>query len=119
MRIAIPLTSGKLAEHFGHCEQFMLADADPKTRQVLQQQLLAAPDHVPGLLPKWLLEGGVNVVIAGAVGTRARDLLAAGGVRLLSGVPSVPPDALINGFLEGTLETGDSRCDHSGHSCSH
>ncbi len=119
MRIAIPLESGKLAGHFGHCEQFMFADADPKTRQVLQKTLATPPDHAPGVFPQWLAEHGVNVVIAGGVGTHARNLLISGGVQLLAGVSAAEPDVLIAGFLDGTLQTSDAGCDHSKHGCSH
>ena len=69
MRIAIPMASGKLALHFGHCEQFALIDVDPATKQILNQDFVAAPDHQPGLLPRWLREKGVNVVISGGIGS--------------------------------------------------
>jgi predicted Fe-Mo cluster-binding NifX family protein len=39
-----------------------------------------APEHQPGLLPLWLKERGVNVVIAGGIGSRAMDLLTAASV---------------------------------------
>ena len=119
MRIAIPLFAGHLAEHFGHCEQFLFADADREQSKVLQTTLVSAPDHVPGLLPRWLAERGVEVVIASGLGTRARDLLAANSVRVLTGVRAAEPDLLITSFLSGTLQTGDDGCEHSMHRCNH
>lgn len=119
MRIAVPLSAGQLAEHFGHCEQFLFADADPQNRTVLHKTLETAPEHAPGLLPRWLAEHGVNVVIAGGLGARARDLLAASSVQVVAGAPVAEPDVLIASFLNGTLQTGEGRCDHSMHGCHH
>jgi predicted Fe-Mo cluster-binding NifX family protein len=119
MRIAVPLSAGQLAEHFGHCEQFLFADADPQNRTVMHKTLETAPDHAPGLLPRWLAEHGVDVVIAGGLGARARDLLAASSVQVVAGAPVAEPEVLIASFLNGTLQQGESRCDHSGHDCHH
>jgi len=33
MRIAIPVTDGRVSAHFGHCEQFAIIDADPDTKK--------------------------------------------------------------------------------------
>jgi ATP-binding protein involved in chromosome partitioning len=119
MRIAIPLSAGQLAEHFGHCEQFLFVDADLEQREVLHKTVATAPEHAPGLLPRWLAEHGVDIVIAGGLGARACDLLSANAVQVLTGVSAAEPDVLIASFLNGTLQTGDSRCDHSAHGCSH
>lgn len=119
MRFAIPLSGGRLAEHFGHCEQFLFVDADMEKREVLQKTVATAPEHAPGLLPKWLVGHGVNVVIAAGLGARARDLLSASSVEVLTGVSAVDPDILIADFVNGKLEAGDNRCDHSGHDCGH
>ena len=34
IRIAIPLAEGKLALHFGHCQQFALVDVNPTTKTI-------------------------------------------------------------------------------------
>jgi len=119
MRIAIPLSGGELSQHFGHCDQFLFVDADQGQRRVLGKNIENAPEHVPGLIPKWLVEHGVDIVIAVGVGARARDLLSASSVEVLTGVSGGDPDALISDFLNDTLERGSSVCDHSGHGCNH
>lgn len=119
MRIAIPLSNGQFCQHFGHSDQFLLVDADREQRRVLSQRVENAPEHVPGLLPKWLVERGVNLVIAGGLGARARGLLSASSVEVLTGVSGGRPDTLISDFLNDKLETGSNSCDLSGHSCSH
>lgn len=119
MRIAIPLSEGRLSQHFGHSEQFLFIDADLEQRNILGREVVAAPEHVPGFLPQWLSAHGVNVVIAAGLGTRARDLLAASSMKAVTGVSAVDPETLVAHFLDGTLESGANSCDHSEHSCNH
>jgi ATP-binding protein involved in chromosome partitioning len=119
MRIAIPLSGGQISQHFGHSDQFLFVDADQGQRRVLAKSVEDAPAHVPGLLPKWLVEHGVNVVITAGLGARARNLLAASSVEVLTGVSGRDPDALISDFFNDKLEVGSNMCDHSGHGCSH
>ncbi|MFZ0704644.1 MAG: NifB/NifX family molybdenum-iron cluster-binding protein [Candidatus Korobacteraceae bacterium] len=119
MRIAIPLSGEKLSQHFGHSEQFLFVDADMSQRTVVHKQLETPPEHAPGVLPAWLSEHGVDVVIAAGLGARAQDLLAASSVQVLTGVSSSDPETLIADFINGRLETGASTCDHSQHQCGH
>ena len=108
---AIPTEKGLLCAHFGHCEQFTLVEAgdggEPRVREVC-----AAPPHEPGLLPRWLAEKGVKTVIAGGMGTRAQQIFAESGVRVLCGAPQAEPLRLVRDYLAGTLELGDNVCDH-------
>ncbi len=119
MRIAIPLSAGQLSQHFGHSEQFLFVDADMEQHKVLRKDVEAAPDHAPGLLPTWLAGHGVDIVIAAGLGARARDLLAANSVEVLTGVSAVDPEVLVSDFVNGRLEAGTNACDHSKHGCSH
>jgi len=119
MRIAVPLDEGRLSQHFGHSKQFLLVDADLEQKQVLGKKVETAPEHAPGVLPKWLAEHGVNVVIASGMGQHARNLLVAGSVQVLTGVSVVDPEVLVTDFINGKLETGANQCDHSGHGRSH
>ncbi len=112
MKIAIPLAGGRLAMHFGHCEQFALVDVDESTRQRRGTAVLAAPSHEPGLLPRWLHEQGAEVIIAGGMGQRAQQLFAEKGIRVVYGVPSDILEAVVTNFLDGTIVAGDNPCDH-------
>ena len=112
MRIAIPTAGGKLAMHFGHCEQFALIDVDPETKRVIATESVDAPAHQPGLLPRWLAEQGVNVIIAGGMGGRAQALFADSGIEVVVGAPSEAPDALVAAYVDGTLKAGENVCDH-------
>jgi predicted Fe-Mo cluster-binding NifX family protein len=119
MKIAIPLSGGQLSQHFGHCEQFLFVDADMEQHRVLGKNVETAPEHAPGLLPRWLAERGVDTVIAAGVGARAQELLSASSVKVLTGVSATDPDSLIGDFLSGGLETGSNQCNHSAHDCGH
>ncbi len=112
MKIAIPLAHGRLAMHFGHCEQFALADVDEATREHRGTALLAAPPHEPGLLPRWLHEQGADVIIAGGMGQRAQQLFAEKGIQVVCGVPSETLETVVEDYLNGTLAPGQNPCDH-------
>ena len=112
MKIAIPLAQGQLCLHFGHCEQFALIEADPKARKILGKQLLTPPPHEPGVLPRWLHQQGANLIIAGGMGQRARQLFAQNGIEVVVGAAAAGPEATVQAYLDGTLETGENVCDH-------
>ena len=95
MKTAIPLAAGRLSDHFGHCEQFALVEADPASKQILKQTVVTPPPHAPGLLPRWLHQQGVNVVIAGGIGQRAQSLFAKAGITVKAGVAGGTPETLL------------------------
>jgi len=112
MRIALPLTTGKLSTHFGHCEQFALIDVDDAQNTISGTEIVEAPQHEPGLLPQWLADRGVNVVIAGGMGMRAQTLFAAHDIDVAVGAPAEDPEALALAYANGKLEGGLNICDH-------
>ncbi len=117
MRIAIPIAEGRLAQHFGHCEKFALVDVDPVTRQTTASTEVTAPEHQPGLLPPWLKERGVTLVIAGGMGARAHSLFQTASIEVLTGASSETAATLVQQYLDGKLVTGANGCDHDGHQC--
>jgi predicted Fe-Mo cluster-binding NifX family protein len=69
------------------------------------------PGHQPGMLPRFLNEKGVDYVIAGGMGPRAQNLFRQMNIEPIIGA-SGKVDDVIRDFLNGTLEIGDSLCDH-------
>jgi hypothetical protein len=63
MRIGIPVTSGRLSPHFGHCEEFALIDIDETKREILSKELIPSPPHQPGMLPGWLADDPEKVAL--------------------------------------------------------
>lgn len=112
VRIALPLANGELSLHFGHCEKFALLDVDSAAKTILKRTDVDAPPHQPGLLPAWLAERGVSVVISGGMGHRARDLFAGHGIEVVTGAAAGSPEKLVGAYLAGTLITGENICDH-------
>jgi len=112
MRIAIPVSEGKLSMHFGHCEEFVLVDVDPAKKSILGKESLAAPDHQPGLLPQWLHEKGAHVIIAGGMGRRAQGLFSEKGIQVVLGSLEDDVDEIVGKYLEGKLQIGPNVCDH-------
>jgi len=112
MRIAIPLTSGTLSAHFGHCECFALMDVDAGKRSIVQREDIDAPPHEPGLLPAWLAERGVNAIIAGGMGQRAQGLFAQQNIEVVVGANTDLPETLVSDYLAGALKSGQNLCDH-------
>ncbi len=111
-RIAVPVAGGVVAEHFGHCEEFAIFNTDPGCTRIDGVTTVPAPPHQPGLLPEWLKGLGVNVVIAGGMGQRARDLFQAHSIDVATGAGGSEAREAAQAYLDGTLEGGANPCDH-------
>jgi ATP-binding protein involved in chromosome partitioning len=112
MRIAIPVTDGKLSAHFGHCEEFALVDVDEQTKQIANIAKLQPPAHEPGVLPKWLGEQKADVIIAGGMGQRAQQLFAQNNIKVVAGASAGDPEQIVKAYLDDALEVGTNVCDH-------
>ena len=112
MRIAIPVANGRLAMHFGHCEEFALLDMDTDSKTVVRKESVTPPAHEPGLLPRWLAERGVNAIIAGGMGMRAQAIFAENDIVVVVGASAEEPESLALAYVNDTLETGSNVCDH-------
>jgi ATP-binding protein involved in chromosome partitioning len=109
-KVAIPLAEGRLCNHFGHCQQFAVIRV--KEGVIDGEELHTPPPHEPGLLPRWLGDLGVNIILAGGMGQRALSLFAERGIRVLTGSPIQNPEALVTSYLAGNLSSGANLCDH-------
>ena len=112
MLIAIPVSDNTLAMHFGHCETFALMRVNQEEKRLISRHDVQAPPHQPGLLPVWLAEKGVSLVIAGGMGQRAIALFEEQQIEVLIGAPALTPDELVEAYLEQALTLGQNVCDH-------
>ncbi len=110
--IAVPIANGRLAAHFGHCEQFALVEVDPALQKIVKVVKETPPPHEPGLLPAWLSEKGANLIIAGGMGQRAQQLFAQNNIGVVVGAPVASPEELVQKYLNNELESGQNLCDH-------
>lgn len=112
LRIALPVADNKLCMHFGHCQQFAIFDVDPEKKSIDKTEYLTPPPHEPGVLPKWISEQNVNLILAGGMGSRAQSFFSQYGVQVITGVQGEDPAEVIQAYLAGTLVTGQNVCDH-------
>ena len=112
MRIAVPISNGKLSPHFGHCEQFALIDVDEAQKAISRKVFVASPPHQPEMLPVWLTDQGVSLVIASGMGGRAIDIFRQNRIEVVLGAPDEEPEKVVLDYLQGNLVSGANVCDH-------
>ncbi len=114
MKIAIPAENGRMHGHFGGCREFALVEVDQANQRIVRSEAMPAPDHQPGLFPRWLRSQGVQVVIAGGIGHRALANFAQHGITVCAGPVGSPVEALVADFLSGKLTEPPAGCEHHG-----
>jgi predicted Fe-Mo cluster-binding NifX family protein len=107
---AIPTVDGKVCAHFGHCQSFAVVEADRD--QLGEVKFLDPPAHQPGVYPRFLADQGVNIVIAGGMGSMAQNLFKENNIEVHIGVGEEEPRSLVEQFLRDELQTGDNLCNH-------
>ncbi|MEW6202548.1 MAG: iron-sulfur cluster carrier protein MrpORP [bacterium] len=110
VKIALPIADGRLCMHFGHCERFAIIEVEGE--KIMGTNYLNPPPHEPGVLPKWLNEQGVNMIIAGGMGHRAQEFFQQYGITVVVGAPALEPEEIVKQYLAGTLVTSENICDH-------
>jgi len=66
---------GRVSAHFGHCHFYVLAEVDGTRATV--SRVVPNPHsgaHRPGVMPRFIHDLGVDVIIAGGMGPRAIDM---------------------------------------------
>lgn len=111
-RVAIPLEGEKLSTHFGHSEKFGIFDIE--NNEIVAEKILTPPPHEPGVLPRWLASEGVNEILAGGMGQRAKQIFQSNNVKVVLGVADTGQNyqQILKEYAEGTLKTGMNSCDH-------
>lgn len=112
LRIAVPVTGGKLSPHFGRAERFAIVDVDRESRTIKGQELVTPPEHQPGMVPEWLSGLMVNLVIASGMSQKTRKFFAGKGIEVLCGAPTAEPQTLVRDYLDGRLDLSRDICDH-------
>jgi predicted Fe-Mo cluster-binding NifX family protein len=107
MRISISTDSNQVSAHFGRCPSFTIIDID--NGQVTKRETIDNPGHHPGYLPQFLHEKGVNMIVAGGMGQRARGLFLEQGIETILGIAG-SIDEVVEKLTNDTLEGGESLC---------
>lgn len=118
MKIAVATDGPVVAAHFGRCPEYTIFTVEDG--KVVSKSVTTNPGHEPGLLPQYLGRMGVSCIIAGGMGPRAQGLFAERGIETIVGA-SGPVTEVIDLYLAGRLESGESLCEHgdSRHECGH
>lgn len=113
MKIAVASDNGLVTGHFGHCESFMIFDAE--NNKIVKSEAVANPGHKPGFLPNFLNEMGVNVIISGGMGGGAVDIFNEKNIEVITGASGKAEDSA-NNYLQGMLQSTGSICHEHQHS---
>ncbi|HBV97129.1 MAG: hypothetical protein JL50_21325 [Peptococcaceae bacterium BICA1-7] len=106
MKIALPVSGGRLCPDITRCERLYIYDVSQGSLEVLR---VSAYNHLsadPGLLPELLSQNGVGVVIAGEMDLTARELFSQNGIKVEVGVtPSDGrPEDIVRDYLSYYLK---------------
>lgn len=112
MRVAIARTGNEAAQHFGYCDNFMIYDIEEN--KVIKQEVLSNPGHQPGLLPRLLKENNVDVIIAGGMGRKAKEIFQSYSIKTITGLTGTIDD-ILESFLNDTLVSTNETCNHEHH----
>ena len=117
MKVAVPAREGRVDEHFGHCEHFMVyaLDAD---RRIVEEKRVDPPEgcgcksDIAGILARM----GVTHLVAGNMGEGAVRIMQAHGIEVVRGASGGAREAAER-FGAGTLADSGATC--AGHAGQH
>jgi predicted Fe-Mo cluster-binding NifX family protein len=110
--IAVASENGMVAEHFGHCESFVIYNAE--NNRITGEETILNPGHRPGFLPNFLNDKGVNVIISGGMGGGAIEIFNEKGIEVIVGATG-NATAAAESYLNGTLKSTGSICHEHKH----
>lgn len=112
MKIAVSCNGNQIWAHFGHCENFMIYEAENGV--ITSEQSVPNPEHRPGFLPNFLADMGVAVIISGGMGGGAVDIFNERGVEVVLGAQGDAKTA-VESYLRGELHSTGSICHEHAH----
>jgi predicted Fe-Mo cluster-binding NifX family protein len=112
MRIAVAGDGNSVAEHFGHCINFLIYNVENGV--ITSEESVLNPGHKPGFLPNFLADRGVTVIISGGMGGGAVDIFNERNVEVIVGASGDAKTA-VSDYLKGELMTTGSVCHEHQH----
>ncbi len=95
--------------HFGHTKEFAIYVVDGLT--VKEIKFVTPPPHEPGVLPVFLGEQGIDVIVTGGMGQMAVNLFNRQGIDVILGANG-SIEANLSEYVGGSLESTGSSCTH-------
>ena len=112
IKIAVASEKDMVTEHFGHCMNFNIFEAE--NDWIVKSESILNPGHRPGFLPNFLNDMGVNVIISGGMGGGAIDIFNEKGIEVIVGARGNAKEAA-EAYLKGTLKSTVSVCHEHQH----
>ncbi|MBN2502048.1 MAG: NifB/NifX family molybdenum-iron cluster-binding protein [Anaerolineales bacterium] len=109
----------RISHHFGRCPSYILVDLDGE--EVKAVQSIANPffaQHQPGMVPEFIHNHDVKVMVSGGMGRRAIEFFAQYGIDVATGANGTVQaslDAYLNGALSGAQPCRESVEHEHGH----
>jgi predicted Fe-Mo cluster-binding NifX family protein len=116
MKVAIPTYSGKVDDHFGHCEYFTVYTVNNE-KEITNEESFASPNGCgcKSDIVEKLSNDGVKVMLAGNIGGGAVNKLSSHGIAVVRGCSGDIKNVL-NEWLKGNIkDTGDLCQEHEHH----
>ncbi len=110
MKIAIPTNGNEISPHFGRCPVFTLITVEDGKIKERERITTQGFQHQHEEFASFLKEKGVEYIITGGIGSRARMALEGMGFEIISGVEGEIDEA-VKALLQGTLKTQSNPCD--------
>ena len=107
MKIGVASTDKVTAQHFGHCDGFDIFESDGE--KIISSKFIPNPGHKPGFLPRFLNEQGVNVIIAGGMGSGAIEIFEENNIKVITGAQGDPKENA-QAYIEGKLVSSNTAC---------
>ena len=108
MRVAIATDGGMVSPHFGRCQTYTMVDVVDGS--ITEKKVVNNPGHVPGAIPEFLHNQGVDQIVCGGMGARAVGFFEHFGIDMKTGVAG-EVENVIDQIAKGTLVGGKSACD--------
>ena len=107
MKTAISTDGSFVSAHFGRCPSFTLIDIEEG--KITRKDVIDNPGHQPGAIPQFLRQKGVECIICGGMGERAKGFFDEFGIQAIVGING-KVDEVIEKLIKGELEGGESLC---------
>lgn len=114
MKVAVPTRDGRVDDHFGHCDHFMVFTVENK--EVVSKEALESPEGCgcKSNIASVLKEKGVTVMLAGNMGQGAVNVLNSSDIEVVRGC-SGDVGELVDQWIAGEVKDQSIVCNH--HDC--
>jgi len=109
MKVALSTKNNMITNHFGRCDYFIVYEIE--NQKIKASSLIKNPPHHEGLLPKYLSDKGIEVVITGGIGKNAIDYLKKFNIKCYMNVQGEASD-VIKMYMNGSLKNHGEPCNH-------